>query len=116
MTEAINMTLVSMKPSLHENDPSLCFYNQAADISVFICCSPTAVSVDTYFYKLQVCGNLEGLSEESIGDYAQAAWLELMPIGDTIIEVTHVTKSHNDKVQSRLCIVRVTPESKQSVH
>lgn len=117
MTDAINMTLVSIKPSLFEGDPSLAFYNAAADISVFICTTAAVQEESKYYYKLTVVGKLQGLPIESIGDYARAAWLELMPVGDTVIEVTTVQEKLTNDMFGRLCIVSVIPDSKsRQVH
>lgn len=112
MTAAINMELVSVKPSLFEGDPSLAFYNAAADISVFICTTAAIQEASKYYYKLTVVGKLQGLPIESIGDYARAAWLELMPVGDTVIEVTSIQEKLNNDLLGRLCIVSVIPDSK----
>lgn len=109
MTAAINMELVSIKPSLFDGDPSLAFYNAAADISVFICVTPSMTSLDGKYYKMSVVGKLAGLSTASVGDYAEAAWAELMPVGVTTIQVTEHLELLDGGVQSRLCIAHIEP-------
>jgi hypothetical protein len=112
MTEAINMALVSMKPSLFDGDPSLAFYNRAADISVFVCTSPTVHDQYGNYYKVTVVGNLDGLSDDSIGDYARSAWLELMPVGHMVLEVTHVQEDVGNGIKARHCIVTLYKATK----
>ena len=101
------MALVAIKPACFAGDPSLAFYNRFADISVFICLDPTTQDSSGHYYKLTVVGNLEGLPDESIHEYAEAAWSELVTAGESSIEVTHIQEQLTATMVSRLCIVKV---------